>query len=137
MFDINFKVHPDFDELIDERGNTAVYFRMVDWNDREAKRPEIRKWRISENGETPDKGVTLLTDDGPKNLAKAIIKKGFGETAEYIEALKDRDDFDDSLAQVIGKKKVNEAKNTEVEEVEDYYDPKVVFNNSSVSKRGE
>ena len=109
---------------------------MVDWNDREAKRPEIRKWRISENGETPDKGVTFLTDDGPKNLAKAIIKKGFGETAEYIEALKDRDDFDDSLAQVIGKKKVNEAKNTEVE-VEDYYDPKVVFNNSSVSKRGE
>ena len=136
MFDINFKVHPDFDELIDERGNTAVYFRMVDWNDREAKRPEIRKWRISENGETPDKGVTFLTDDGPKNLAKAIIKKGFGETAEYIEALKDRDDFDDSLAQVIGKKKVNEAKNTEVE-VGDYYDPKVVFNNSSVSKRGE
>lgn len=136
MFDINFKVHPDFDDLIDERGNTAVYFRMVDWNDREAKRPEIRKWRISENGETPDKGVTFLTDDGPKNLAKAIIKKGFGETAEYIEALKDRDDFDDSLAQVIGKKKVNEAKNTEVE-VEDYYDPKVVFNNSSVSKRGE
>ena len=136
MFDINFKVHPDFDELIDERGNTAVYFRMVDWNDREAKRPEIRKWRISENGETPDKGVTFLTDDGPKNLAKAIIKKGFGETAEYIEALKDRDDFDDSLAQVIGKKKVNEAKNTEVE-VEDYYDPKVVFHNSSVSKRGE
>ena len=136
MFDINFKVHPDFDELIDERGNTAVYFRMVDWNNREAKRPEIRKWRISENGETPDKGVTFLTDDGPKNLAKAIIKKGFGETAEYIEALKDRDDFDDSLAQVIGKKKVNEAKNTEVE-VEDYYDPKVVFNNSSVSKRGE
>ena len=136
MFDINFKVHPDFDELIDERGNTAVYFRMVDWNDREAKRPEIRKWRISENGETPDKGVTFLTDDGPKNLAKAIIKKGFGETAEYIEALKDRDDFDESLAQVIGKKKVNEAKNTEVE-VEDYYDPKVVFNNSSVSKRGE
>ena len=136
MFDINFKVHPDFDELIDERGNTAVYFRMVDWNDREAKRPEIRKWRISENGETPDKGVTFLTDDGPKNLAKAIIKKGFGETAEYIEALKDRDDFDDSLAQVIGKKRVNEAKNTEVE-VEDYYDPKVVFNNSSVSKRGE
>lgn len=136
MFDINFKVHSDFDELIDERGNTAVYFRMVDWNDREAKRPEIRKWRISENGETPDKGVTFLTDDGPKNLAKAIIKKGFGETAEYIEALKDRDDFDDSLAQVIGKKKVNEAKNTEVE-VEDYYDPKVVFNNSSVSKRGE
>ena len=136
MFDINFKVHPDFDELIDERGNTAVYFRMVDWNNREAKRPEIRKWRISENGETPDKGVTFLTDDGPKNLATAIIKKGFGETAEYIEALKDRDDFDDSLAQVIGKKKVNEAKNTEVE-VEDYYDPKVVFNNSSVSKRGE
>ena len=136
MFDINFKVHPDFDELIDERGNTAVYFRMVDWNDREAKRPEIRKWRISENGETPDKGVTFLTDDGPKNLAKAIIKKAFGDTAEYIEALKDRDDFDDSLAQVIGKKKVNEAKNTEVE-VEDYYDPKVVFNNSSVSKRGE
>ena len=136
MFDINFKVHPDFDELIEERGNTAVYFRMVDWNDREAKRPEIRKWRISENGETPDKGVTFLTDDGPKNLAKAIIKKGFGETAEYIEALKDRDDFDDSLARVIGKKKVNEAKNTEVE-VEDYYDPKVVFNNSSVSKRGE
>ena len=136
MFDINFKVHPDFDELIDERGNTAVYFRMVDWNDREAKRPEIRKWRISENGETPDKGVTFLTDDGPKNLAKAIIKKGFGETAEYIEALKDRDNFDDSLAQVIGKKRVNEAKNTEVE-VEDYYDPKVVFNNSSVSKRGE
>lgn len=134
MFDTNFKskflnyeVHPDFDELIDERGNTSICFRMVDWNGRPAQRPEIRKWRLNETGESPDKGVTFLTDDGPKNLANAIIKKGYGDTAEYLETLKNREDFDEALVKVIGKKKVSDAKDTEVE-VENYYDPRVVFN---------
>lgn len=126
MFDVKFKVHSDFDELIDERGNTAICFRMVDWNGRPAKRPEVRKWRLSETGESPDKGITFLTDDGPKNLANAIIRKGFGETKEYLETLNEREDFDDALVQVIGKKKVDSAKSQEVE-AEDFYDPRVVF----------
>ena len=126
MFDINFKVHPDFDVLIEERGNTAIYFRMVDWNDRPAQRPELRRWRLNETGESPDKGFTFLTDDGPKNLAKEIIKRDFGETKEYIEVLTEREDFDDALIQVIGKKRVSNAKETEVEE--NFYDPRVIFN---------
>lgn len=127
MFDIDFKVHPDFDDLIDERGNTSICFRMVDWSGRPAKRPELRRWRLSETGESPDKGFTFLTDDGPKNLAKAIIKRDFGETKEYLEVLAEREDFDDALVQVIGKKRVSNAKEKEVE-VEDFYDPRVVFN---------
>lgn len=116
----SYTVDHSLDEVVDEKGNTAVMLRKLAWGDKEPK-VEIRKWFLSENGERPSKGVTFCTEEGPGNLARALIRNGFGKTEELLGEMKDRDDFEDSLAKVIGVQKVKAAKETEVEE---YYDPR-------------
>ena len=120
-----YTVDPDLDEVIDERGNTVVMLRRVAWGDRDFGRPEVRKWHLSEGKERADKGVTFLTDDGPANLAKMLIRKGFGDTKEYLEVLQEREDFENSLIDVIGIKKYKAAKEKESNEV--FYDPREVL----------
>lgn len=123
MEKFKYTVDPELDEVVDEKGNTAIMLRRIAWGDGTPK-IEIRKWFLSETGEQASKGVTFATDKGPGNLAKTLIRKGFGETSELIGELKEREDFDNSLARVIGKQKVKAAKETVVEE---YYDPKEVL----------
>ena len=43
-----------------------------------------------------------FTPNGPVEAAKAIITSGFGQTDEYLEVLKERDDFDKALNKVLG-----------------------------------
>lgn len=118
--DFSYTVDKSLDEVVDEKGNTAVMLRKLAWGDKEPK-IEIRKWFLSEQGERPSRGVTFCTEEGPGNLAKALIRNGFGKTEELIGEMKDRKDFEESLAKVIGKQKVKQAKETEVEE---YFDPR-------------
>lgn len=123
MEEFKYTVDKSLDEVVDERGNTAVMLRKLAWGDKEPK-VEIRKWFITEKGERPSKGVTFCTEEGPGNLAKVLIRNGFGKTEELIGELKDREDFDDSLAKVIGKQAIKKAKETVMEE---YYDPREVL----------
>ncbi len=123
MEEFKYTVDKSLDEVVDERGNTAVMLRKLAWGDKEPK-VEIRKWFITEKGERPSKGVTFCTEEGPGNLAKVLIRNGFGKTEELIGELKDREDFDDSLAKVIGKQAIKKAKETVIEE---YYDPREVL----------
>lgn len=127
MFTPEYKIDSKLDEVIDERGNTAILLRSVSWNGNTFK-PEIRKWVIdTKTGkEIPNKGISFLTENGPKNLALAIIKNKFGETQEYIEALKDREDFEESLVNVIGKKSVEDAKAKKAN-TSTFYDPREVL----------
>jgi len=104
-FDFNYTINPDMDEVIDEKGNSSLMLRLVSWGGREEKL-ELRKWVMNENGkETPLKGASFLTEEGPNNLTKALVKHGYGKTEEVLYELKNRDDFDQSLVNVIGKQK--------------------------------
>ena len=70
------------------------------------------------------KGVSFLTEDGPHNLVHSMTKLGFGNTETIINNIKNRDDFEDSLVKVIGKKKISKAKEETIEISEDdYFDP--------------
>lgn len=114
----------DLDEVVDEKGNTAVMLRELSWGDG-PKKIEIRKWFLSENGEKPSKGVTFCTEEGPGNLAKALIRNGFGKTPELLDSMKDREDFEQSLINTIGIQKVKKAKETESDE--EFFDPREAF----------
>ena len=124
---IQFEVSPDGPNLlIDERNNTVMMLREVAWNGR-ANHLEIRKWVVEENGERPLRGVSFMTDKGPHNLVNVMAANGYGDTKTILEGIKDRPDFDESLVQTIGMKKVVEAKNTEYEVSDgDYYDPRQI-----------
>jgi len=108
MFDKSVSVKPvlfdNIDEIFDERGSTFLAMRKVQWC-QEGKEPdeskaklELRKWRMTPEGEErADKGFSFLTDDGPHELAKVLVKNGYGHTKDILLSLKDREDFKDSV----------------------------------------
>lgn len=122
---ITFDIKKDgINELIDEKGNSTIMLREVSWSGRENYKLELRRWIVEEAGDKPLKGVSFLTEDGPNNLVHTMTKLGFGKTDVILNNLKAREDFDQSLIKTIGKTKINEAKESEIEiSDEDYYDP--------------
>jgi hypothetical protein len=122
---ITFDIKKDgINELIDEKGNSTIMLREVSWSSRENYKLELRRWIVEEAGDKPLKGVSFLTEDGPNNLVHSMTKLGFGKTDVILNNLKTRKDFDQSLIKTIGKTKINEAKESEIEiSDEDYYDP--------------
>lgn len=111
-FDKNFKSNLHFkffgglDEIVDEKGSMYIALRKTAWYN-EGKEPtedkakiEIRKWQV-EDGESatdsPRRGVTFLTEEGPHNLVEAMVKHGFGDTKKVLNQLKHREDFPDAV----------------------------------------
>lgn len=125
---LSFTVKDDgINEVIDEKGNLTVMLREVSWGEREAKL-ELRRWIIDIDKETPMKGCSFLTEEGPNNLVNIMVKHGFGDTNIILHELSAREDFEESLVKTIGKTKVTKAKETEVNISEDdYFDPNEIF----------
>ena len=82
----------DVDEVIDTKGNSVVLLRKLAWGDGEEKL-ELRRWVMDINKETPLKGCTFLTDEGPHVLANKLVELGYGHTNELLEILSKREDF--------------------------------------------
>lgn len=86
-----YTMDPDFDYTIDEKGNTFIALRKVDWNNKGEYKLDLRKYYASESGETMSKGVSFLTEDGPHELTKVLVETGYGDDNELAEAIiKDR-----------------------------------------------
>lgn len=118
-----YEIDETFDYLIEEKGNQAIFFRRVAWNDKDAK-PELRKWYVNSTSETPGKGFSFLTDEGPDELIRVMTEVGYGKTDEILENISKRDDFGASVKKVLGKgidDLIDETANIELEEV---YDPR-------------
>lgn len=122
---VEFKIKEDgINEVIDEKGNMALMLREVAWNGRDYHL-ELRKWIVDVDKEQPMKGCTFITEEGPNNLVDTMVKHGYGNTRNILHELSSRDSFEEDLVSVIGKQKVDKAKDTEVTITEDdYFDPK-------------
>lgn len=89
------------DEIIEEKGNAFIALREVAWGTGQSKL-EIRKWYTDANGnETPNKGVTFMTEEGPNQLVNAMTGLGYGDTQEVLKNLSTREDFRPSLNNVL------------------------------------
>lgn len=125
MPEFKYEVDPNFDYLIEEKGNQATFFRRVSWGGRDAK-PEIRKWYVDGTSETPGKGVSFMTEEGPAELIKVMTNVGYGNTDEILENISKRDDFPAAVKKVLGKgvqEVIDQYDSTELEEV---YDPRSI-----------
>lgn len=78
------------DRIIEERGNQFLAMRMVRWNDNKEFKLDIRKYVLSETGETPLKGISFLTEEGPDELTKILVEEGFGNSADLFETIKEK-----------------------------------------------
>ena len=104
--DSNFKyeIVEDFDNIIEEKGNTFIALRKIRWGDRENVSLDLRKYHTSSDGEEiMGKGCSFQTEQGPHTLVKVMVMNGYGETQEILEGIKDRDDFRSALNKVLGK----------------------------------
>lgn len=103
---IQYQIVDDYDEVFDEKGNTFLSMRKLCWGenpDTDKAKFDMRKWYVNADGEeSPHKGFSFLTEDGPDNLAKVLINNGFGHTKEILNGIKDRDDFQIELNNVMG-----------------------------------
>lgn len=125
MPEFKYEVDPEFDYLIEEKGNQALFFRRVSWNGRDAK-PEIRKWYVDGTNETPGKGFSFMTEEGPNELIKTMTELGYGNTEEVLENISKRDDFPVAVKKVLGKGVEELTEEYDSVELEDVYDPRAL-----------
>lgn len=82
-----YTTDPNFDYTIDEKGNTFIALRKIDWGNNGNYKLDLRKYYASESGETMSKGVSFLTDEGPDELTKVLVETGYGNDEELATAI--------------------------------------------------
>ena len=98
-----YHVFKDFEIPFDEKGTTCGTVRLVQWckngeePDKDKAKIEIRKVYTSGAEEKTGKGYTFSTPEGPGELAVGLIKAGFGETKDVLNAVRERDDFKEAV----------------------------------------
>lgn len=127
----NFKytIVDDYDKVFDDKGNTFLAMRKVQWGESDKTYLDLRKWYCNADGqETPGKGFSFLTEEGPHELAKVLVENGYGHTDDIIDSIKNREDFMTSLVQCLNKEDVDKL-DIELPEIDDgdYYDPSVII----------
>ena len=125
--DFTYTMDPNFDYTVDEKGNTFIALRKIDWGGNGNYKLDLRKYYASESGETMSKGVSFLTEDGPDELTKVLLETGYGNDTEIAETIiRDRpyiakrikDELDNNQ---FYNKRIEDLE-VEIEE-ETYYDP--------------
>ena len=113
---IKHKIFAGEDDIFDEKGSTFCALRKVAWwNPDKGEEPteedakwEVRRWKANDDGtDTANKGMTLLTEEGPHNLAEMLVNKGFGATKKLLGSLKKRDNFKDSVEHMYDEEEIN------------------------------
>lgn len=107
MLNSDVKIKPVFfdnlDAVFDEKGSMFLTMRRTQWckndeePDREKSKLELRKYRVTAEGEKADKGFAFLTEDGPNELTKILVHEGYGKTKDILLELKTRNDFKESV----------------------------------------
>ena len=123
--DFVYKVDPDFDYTIDEKGNTFIALRKIDWGDTGSYKLDLRKYYSTDKGEQMNRGVSFLTEDGPHELTKVLIEKGYGDPSEITDTIiYNRPDILGKLCRMIDSDpSIMNKELWEDEEEEKYYDP--------------
>lgn len=110
--DYNLKTKNEF--IFDEKGNTVLTLREESWNGNDYKL-FLRKCYVDKEGNlTPNKGFSLLTDQGANTLTEELVRRGYGDTNELVNALRERED-------------INQEDLINVNTDEEYFDPKDIF----------
>lgn len=87
MFNGNYEYDERLDKVVDEKANQFISVRFAKWKEDQDFQLEIRRFALSEDGETPLKGVRFLTDNGPHELTTALVENGFGMADELVDTI--------------------------------------------------
>lgn len=120
--EFTYTVDSDFDYTIDEKGNTFIALRKIDWGNKGEYKLDLRKYYASETGETMSKGLSFLTEEGPDELTKVLIETGYGDAEELANAIIDnRPELLGRICNEMNRRGIT-ANDIEYED-EEFYDP--------------
>ena len=72
------------ENVFDNRDNSYLAIRTVSWNKSHPKL-EIRRWYMdAEDNETPSKGITFMTKEGPHQLTHLLLKNRLKKLVDLI-----------------------------------------------------
>lgn len=120
--DFSYEMQEGFDFILEESANGSTNLRKIAWNGHPMKL-DIRKYTYKDGQERMMRGVTL-TDDGGTELANVLVENGYGDTKRLIKAIKQREDFNDSM---LDSSNIDEDDSSD----EEFYDPKELLNESA------
>ena len=122
--EFEYSVDSDFDYTIDEKGNTFIALRKIDWGNKGDYKLDLRKYYASESGETMSKGLSFLTEDGPHELTKVLIETGYGNDDEIANAIvENRPELLGKLCDEMNKRGISASDLQKEYEDEEFYDP--------------
>lgn len=82
-----YEIDPNFDYVLEERGNTYTALKKIRWGDNDHFSLDIRKWYATENGERMAKGCSLMTDEGADELTRVLVSTGYGDDKELASEI--------------------------------------------------
>lgn len=116
------KYHVFESDTFDERGETFLALRKIQWGvgqdeegDPSKAKLEIRKWNMRNGKEMANKGTAFLTEEGPNELTKLLLSKGYGGTKENLQILSKREDFRDAVTNLFSEEPSDDG---------EYFDPR-------------
>ena len=116
-----YTTDPDFDYTIDEKGNTYIALRKIDWGNKGDYKLDLRKYYASDSGETMSKGVTM-SDNAADELTKVLLETGYGDDTEIANTIiENRPELLGKICSEMNKRGIT-ANDVECEE-DDFYDP--------------
>lgn len=129
-FDREYHIFKEFGKF-DEHGNSVGAIRQVQWvksgddPDEEKAKIEIRKLRMTAEGEQISKGYTFSSVDGVHELAEELVANDFGDTKTLLRSIVKRSDFMDAA------KTINDDPEDILDENGDMFDMRDLFSASS------
>ena len=100
---LKLEIEPGMDEIFDEGANSYLAMRRLRWTEGKDFKLDLRKWFTDKDGqEIAGKGFSFITEEGPHNLATALVRQGFGNTGDILNELKSREDFGYYANRVLG-----------------------------------
>lgn len=85
----HYDIDPNYDFVLEERGNTYTALRKIRWGDKEDFSLDIRKYYATEEGERMAKGCSLMSKEGADELARVLVDTGYGDEKQLAKAICD------------------------------------------------
>lgn len=83
----HYEVDPNYDHILEERGNTYIALRKIRWGEKEDFSLDIRKYYATEDGERMAKGCSLMSKEGADELTRILVDTGYGNTKQLADSI--------------------------------------------------